>query len=44
VLAGLQDLRAGLQELVAALEKQDAPALAKFLDEAARIRRNLSGS
>jgi len=44
VLASLQDLRHGVQQLVTALEKRDRPALTKFLDEAARIRRNLSGS
>ena len=44
VLAGLKDLRTGLQGLEAALEKGDATALAKFLDEAARIRRHLSAS
>ena len=44
VLAGLKDLQHGLQQLGAALEQRESAALAKFLDEAARIRRNLSGS
>ena len=44
VLAALKDLRTGLQGLEAALEKGDSTALAKFLDEAARIRRHLSAS
>ena len=44
VLAGLQELRGGLQKLETALEKADATALAKFLDEAAQIRRNLPAS
>jgi prephenate dehydrogenase len=44
VLAGLKDLQGGLRILVQALEQRDAATLAKFLDEAARIRRNLSGS
>ena len=42
ILASLKDFRAGLQNLEDALEKRDAGALTKFLDEAARIRRNLS--
>ena len=42
ILASLKDFRAGLQNLEAALEKRDAGALTNFLDEAARIRRNLS--
>jgi len=44
VLAGLKDLHHGLQQLEAALQQRDPAALAKILDEAARIRRNLSGS
>lgn len=44
ILASLKDFRAGLQNLEAALENRDAGALTKFLDEAARIRRNLSPS
>jgi len=44
VLNSLKDLQTGLQGLEASLEKGDAVALAKFLDEAARIRRNLSAS
>jgi len=44
ILTGLRDLRQGVEQLVTALEKQDRLALAKFLDEAAQIRRNLSGS
>jgi len=44
VLASLRDLRQGVEQLATALEKQDRPALVKFLDEAAQIRRNLSGS
>lgn len=44
ILAGLKDFRAGMQNLEATLEKRDVGALAKFLDEAARIRRNLSHS
>ena len=41
ILAGLRDFRAGLQDLEAALETRDSAALAKFLEDAARIRRNL---
>ena len=41
ILAGLRDFRAGLQDLEAALETRDPAALAKFLEDAARIRRNL---
>lgn len=44
ILSALGEFRAGLQELETSLEKQDAPALAKFLDEAAKIRRNLARS
>ena len=44
VLASLRDLRQGVEQLATALEKQDRPTLVKFLDEAAQIRRNLSGS
>jgi len=44
VMAGLKELHHGLQQLVAALEQRDQAALVKILDEAARIRRNLSGS
>ncbi|MEY5062402.1 MAG: hypothetical protein RLZZ112_366 [Verrucomicrobiota bacterium] len=44
ILASLKDFRSGLQNLEAALEKRDAGALTKILDEAARIRRNLSSS
>ena len=44
VLAGLKDLQTVLQGLETTLEKEDAATLAKFLDEAAHIRRHLSGS
>lgn len=44
VLAGLKELRNGLQGLETALEKADGTALAKFLDEAAQIRRSLPAS
>lgn len=44
ILSALREFRTGLQDLETSLEKQDAPALAKFLDEAAKIRRNLARS
>ena len=44
VLAGLQELRTDLQGLETALEKGDTAGLAKFLEEAAQIRRKLPGS
>jgi prephenate dehydrogenase len=44
LLAGLKEFHAGLQELQAALEKRDAAALAKFLEDAAHIRRTLPPS
>jgi prephenate dehydrogenase len=44
ILATLKEFRHGLQEMEASLEKRDAPALVKFLDEAAQIRRNLPRS
>lgn len=43
-LAALKDFRSSTDALAAALELGDAAALEKILDEAARIRRNLSPS
>lgn len=43
-LAALKDFRSSADALTAALEQGDAAALEKILDEAARIRRNLSSS
>lgn len=41
MLSALREFRADLHRLEVSLEKADAPALVKFLDEAAQIRRNL---
>jgi prephenate dehydrogenase len=41
ILSGLKEFRAGLQDLEQALEKRDAAALTKFLEDAAKIRRSL---
>lgn len=42
ILAGLKQFRHGLQDLEQALENRDTAALEKFLEDAAKIRRNLS--
>lgn len=44
MLAALQNFRSSTDALTAALEQGDAAVLEKILDEAARIRRNLSPS
>ncbi|MCX6935686.1 MAG: prephenate dehydrogenase/arogenate dehydrogenase family protein [Verrucomicrobia bacterium] len=44
VLASLKDFRSSLNDLVSALKKGDASALAKILDDAAKIRRTLPTS
>lgn len=41
ILAGLKEFRTELQALEQALENRDAAALAKFLEDAAKIRRSL---
>ena len=42
ILAGLKEFRGQLQDLEKALENRDAAALANFLEDAAKIRRNLT--
>lgn len=44
VLAALKDFRSSVDALASALDQGDAKPLAKILDDAARIRRNLSPS
>lgn len=44
VLSALRDFRSSVETLAAALDQGDARSLEKILDEAARIRRNLSPS